>query len=57
MGKSFFFREILRSLFFFTGKFCRVDPGGCTFNFFFLPAAPVFLFCSAKKGSLSDSVV
>ena len=24
---------------------------------FFLPAAPFFLFCSAKKGSLSDSVV
>ena len=24
---------------------------------FFLPAAPCFIFCSAKKGSLSDSVV
>ena len=24
---------------------------------FFLPAAPFFLFCSAKKGSLSDSGV
>ena len=57
MGKSFFPREILSGeVLFFYGKFCRVDPGGCTLNLF-LPAAPFFIFCSAKKGSLSDSVV
>ena len=48
-GNPFFFREILRSLFFFTGKFCRVDPGGCTFNFFFCLRRH-FSFFAPQKG-------
>ena len=67
MGKSFFLREILRGkiLFFpgnfeesfFSGKFCRVDPGGCTLNFFFFACGASFHFLLRKKGSLSDCSV
>ena len=48
VGKSFFFREILRSL------FLRENSVGLTREavpsiIFFLPAAPFFIFCSAKR--------